>query len=114
MSYPTFVVEHRKARASHRCSDCGRTIRPGETYRRGVGFDGNRVDVHKWTTRGGNLWPIPPDPNRPNGSPCCAACDTFGDDDSPDEGPFGCGLPECRCHSPFVPDRPDRRGTDER
>lgn len=40
MSYARFVVDHRTARKAHRCSDCGREIRPGETYRRGVGFDG--------------------------------------------------------------------------
>lgn len=38
--------------------------------------------------------------DRPDGSPCCAACDTFGDD----AGGTGCGLPECGCHSPNRPD----------
>jgi hypothetical protein len=33
------------ARKEHRCTLCGRTIRPGETYRRGVGLDDGRA----WT-----------------------------------------------------------------
>ena len=104
-----FKNAHPRARTEHRCSDCGRTIRPGEVYRRGAGFDGGTAwtwkdcrhceyalhqydlawdgeynadhfyewatdgarDVqeardqagylHRWTTRGGNLWPIPTD-----------------------------------------------------
>jgi hypothetical protein len=35
-----FVTSKPKARKPHRCSDCHRRIDPGETYRRGVGFDG--------------------------------------------------------------------------
>lgn len=34
-----------KARISHRCADCGRTIDPGETYRKGSGMDGGTA----WT-----------------------------------------------------------------
>lgn len=104
-----FVTSWPRARKEHKCSDCGRTIRPGETYRRGVGFDGtawswkecqhceyalNRYDLawdgeynaddfaewasdgdcrdvqeardmagyrKRWTTAGGNLWPLPAD-----------------------------------------------------
>lgn len=35
---------------------------------------------------------------RTDPSPCCAACDRFGDDGDP--GARGCDLPNCGCHSP--------------
>lgn len=35
------------ARKPHRCEDCGRTIRPGEKYRKGSGMDGSTA----WTWR---------------------------------------------------------------
>ena len=41
----TFVTTRPRAKRDHECSDCGRTISPGETYRRGVGFD----DGTAWT-----------------------------------------------------------------
>ena len=41
----TFVTTRPRARKDHVCSDCGRIIGPGETYRRGVGFD----DGTAWT-----------------------------------------------------------------
>ena len=40
-----FIVTHPKARKAHQCSDCSRTISPGEIYRRGAGFDEGRA----WT-----------------------------------------------------------------
>lgn len=40
-----FTESHPVARKPHRCGTCGRTIRPGETYRRGAGMDGS----HAWT-----------------------------------------------------------------
>lgn len=37
----TFYVDsHPRARKPHVCGSCSRTIRPGETYRRGAGMDG--------------------------------------------------------------------------
>lgn len=42
----TFYTDtHPRARTEHQCDDCHRTIRPGETYRRGVGMDGTAA----WT-----------------------------------------------------------------
>ena len=41
----TFVTTRPRARTDHVCSDCGRTISPGETYRRSVGFN----DGTAWT-----------------------------------------------------------------
>ena len=41
----TYVTTRPRARKDHVCSDCGRTIGPGETYRRGAGFD----DGTAWT-----------------------------------------------------------------
>ncbi|EIC09113.1 hypothetical protein OR221_0821 [Microbacterium laevaniformans OR221] len=35
-------------------------------------------------------------------SPCCAACDRFGDDGDPTAR--GCGLPDCPCQSPEGPE----------
>ena len=35
-----FADTHPKARTEHQCQLCARTIRPGETYRRGAGMDG--------------------------------------------------------------------------
>ena len=35
-----YVNSERKARKPHECFTCHRIIRPGETYMRGVGFDG--------------------------------------------------------------------------
>ena len=40
-----FSDSHPRARKPHRCTLCGRLIRPGETYRRGAGMDGSTA----WT-----------------------------------------------------------------
>lgn len=40
---PNWMTSHPRARREHRCSDCRRIIRPGETYRRGVGFEGGTL-----------------------------------------------------------------------
>lgn len=40
-----FINSRPKARKPHVCQMCGRTIRPGELYRRGVGLD----DGTAWT-----------------------------------------------------------------
>lgn len=62
----TFSTDtHPRARTEHQCNDCHRTIRPGETYRRGVVMDGTawtwKECVHcevliDWLYRSNEVW----------------------------------------------------------
>lgn len=52
----------RKARKEHKCSNCGRTILPGERYRRHVQVDGREMmtfsDCKECAVKGAVLWDI--------------------------------------------------------